>query len=504
MSFNTWSIILLSAYILVLLYLGFYSLKQVSNSTDFATGGGKISPFILGVALAATIHSSGTFVGNGGLGYSFGFSVLWHAITIPIPVVISLVLFSKKVHKVSSRFQSVSLADWVGHRYKSDGVRIALAVCTFSMIITIFAQYVGAATAFEGALNISYYLGLVLAVVIVSIYTLFGGFISAAYTDLIQGIIMLVAAVAIFFSAFWVFKGGIGEVNSILQSIDPNLTKTVNPTNPLFGNAPYIIIMFLIYMTHMTEPQNINKIFAVGETKKLRTFIIVFSVFMIGMSMADMGGIYMRALSKTVPIPDNFRPDQANFLYIQHAFPPFFSAFFNVAILGAIMSTMSGLLVSLSVAASNDIYRRVLVPKGITGLRADATEDEIEKRSVLIGRLATLLAGVLTLIAMRTPPQYLNILMLAGRGALGAASVGPVILGLFWRRGNSQGALAAIITGAVSFILIYFVFNLEKNPTAAQFYSTVLSLIVMIVVSLLTTPLPKEYIDGVFGKDTAA
>jgi len=500
LSTHKWGLVITGCYFALMVILTIIAERRTKSTNDFATGGGKLSPVALGICLAATVHSAGTFVGVGGLGFAFGLNTLWHALTIPLPTVFSVIIVSKVAHHMAKVHGSISMPDWLGHRYGSNAVRVTVGIISLMLVITVIAQYSGAATAFQSVLGIPYVWGLVIAVATVTIYTFLGGSFADVYTDVVQAVIMLVCAVCIAFSVVWVFKGGLPEVVERLNSIDPNLTAVINPKSPLFGSIHYIVIMILVYLTHVFEPQLFNKILSVGDQRQLRKFVIAFAIFMVALGLADFGGIYLRALSATKPLPGNFRPDMANMLYIQHAFSPFFAAFFQVAIIAAVMSTMDGLLVALSISVSNDIYRRFLVPKGWGGIKPDAPESEIDRKSLLISRVVVVIIGVISVVLAISPPPLMAILMLAGRGAIGAAVAGPILLGLFWKRANAQGAIASIVIGAIGFVLIYFVFGWERNPTAAQLYATIVALLAMVIVSLVTPPLPKEHIESLYSK----
>lgn len=124
---------------------------------------------------------------------------------------------------------SISMPDWLGHRYGSNAVRVTVGIISLMLVITVIAQYSGAATAFQSVLGIPYVWGLVIAIATVTIYTFLGGSFADVYTDVVQAVIMLVCAVCIAFSVVWVFKGGLPEVVERLNSIDPNLTAVINP-----------------------------------------------------------------------------------------------------------------------------------------------------------------------------------------------------------------------------------------------------------------------------------
>jgi len=501
---NTWGIIFIIGYLVLLVAISIYATRLTKNMSDFALGGKKIRPELLAICMAATAHSVGTFVGNGGMGYAFGFSTLWHALMMPIPFILSVIVFAKLAHRMAQVEGSISLPDWLGHRYQSDAVRIAVALVVLLMVVTVLAQFSGAATTFQTILGIPYVWGLILAVGIVTAYSLFGGTYADVYTDVLQAVIMGIGAIAMFISVFWVFKDGLVEVSSTLEAIDPELIAVFNPQNPLYSSFWVVLVGAITQIWYAAEPQHFNKVLSVGNEKQLRNFIITLTIALMILSLPDFGGIFMRALEPSVQMPADFRPDMANLLYIQYAFPPVLAALFMVAILGAVMSTMDGLLVSLATAVSNDIYRRVLVPRGLGGIRPDASVEEIDRRTLLVSRIVVLALGVIALLFIAVPPDFVAIMMLAGRGALAAAAAGPVFLGMFWKRANAPGALASIIVGSISYVLIYFVFHLEVNPLMAQFYGIIAGIVAMVIVSLLTKPVAEEELNKFFPQSKKA
>ena len=181
------------------------------------------------------------------------------------------------------------------------------------------------------------------------------------------------------------------------------------------------------------------------------------------------------------------------------------------------MSTADGLVVSSSQIVANDLYRLSFVPK----FRKDLSEEEIERRSLNISRISTVVILLLcTLLAWQTLDMNVTILVWIGVGCMMAAFAGPLILGSVWRGVTKAGAFAGLLSGGGIYIVTYLALInpdwfdpgllkqaalwLERespNPYSCAAMGEIVSVIVTVVVSKLTKPYEQHHIESLFGKE---
>lgn len=192
------------------------------------------------------------------------------------------------------------------------------------------------------------------------------------------------------------------------------------------------------------------------------------------------GGLYAR-----VAVPGLELADQSLLEYVTWGMPAALAAFVGVVILAAALSTTDGLFVVMSTVFANDIYRKVLVRRGI--VKAD--EEKVNKVALSIGRFAVILVGLAAMLIVLNPPQFLGDFMWIGISGVSASTLGPVLYAVFVRRKASpHAAEASMIIGLVSYLIIYFT-GVEPSPQAAGGWATLIGIAVMwILASTLKRP----------------
>jgi sodium/proline symporter len=237
-----------------------------------------------------------------------------------------------------------------------------------------------------------------------------------------------------------------------------------------------------------------------------------------GVILASMifGGVLARAVLGDELLASPGGPNQAIPALFIALFPQWLAALLGVAILSAIMSTADGLVISTSQVFANDIYRRSLSKV----LHPQASEEEVDHHVLKISRwgivVVLLGAGVL---AWHSIGQNIALMVWAGLGGMMAALAGPLILGVFWRGVTKQGAIWGFVMGAISFTVLrngwlpigdaggnvlqqglFWMNSQANNPFACATVGEGLSVLTTVVVSLFSSPLPKEHLDKVFGE----
>lgn len=156
---------------------------------------------------------------------------------------------------------------------------------------------------------------------------------------------------------------------------------------------------------------------------------------MLGMHLAG-------ALGRAI-IPDLQIPDQVIPSLMLKVLPPFAAGIFLAAPMAAIMSTINAQLLQSSATLIKDLY---------LGIRPQARDNE--KWLSRLSQLVTLLLGLLLLLAAWRPPEMIIWLNLLAFGGLEAVFLWPLVLGLYWERANTLGALCSMVTSAICYLLL--------------------------------------------------
>ncbi len=492
-SIGAWGWFWLVFFIVGTLGIGFYAMTKTKTDEDFAVARKSYGPYILVLALASTIASGATFMGIPGLAYDKGFPALWYPAIYPIGIYLGLILSVQLIKRAGDTFRSNSLPEFLGQRFDSDFLRVGFALLSLLLIYYVTAQVVAAATAFEVILGFDYRWGVVVTVFVIGIYITIGGSHADILTDAFQGGLMLLIAIIItvlFFLGTGTEGTGAAGINAAIEAQDASLSwdNFFSPGDPIFGSFWLVLLMFIAHIPFAMNPHIGNKAFALKDSAQLRRFLILAIPIGSILGFAVLGGLHSRAL-----IGPDIRPDAAIPALFIEIFPPVLAGFFGIAILSAIISTADGLFVSIAVIFSNDLYRKTFADR----IHPHKTDKEKEKIALNISRVATILTVFAALWLAWNPPDFLAVLLWIGVGGIMSGAAGPLVIGSIWRRSSKTGAIASFCVGVASYAAMWLIIGWQ-NPFGAAGVCVILGSIVMIVVSLLTEPMPEEKLDEIF------
>ncbi|MBI4444865.1 MAG: sodium:solute symporter family protein [Acidobacteria bacterium] len=435
-------------FILLLAYLTYLGWRKTRTIADFAIAGEGLGPFLLGVSFAATFFSAATFVGLVGWSYQYGLSNLWAFIALAGASPIALILFARRVRHSNVTLGSLSLPDWLGAFYKSDLLRVGVALALLFNIFYIAAQFSGCARAFEVLFGLDYTSSVLLIAFIVTVYVMVGGTYADVYTDVAEGLLMAVMGAVIFLSVFWVFdKSGVEVFRSLeaeLGAQSPQLIGIVNRHSEVYYSALAVCAFFVLEFAFSAQPQLFNKVLALKDPRGLRKMILTYVFLAVLFLGVIFGGFYLRILN-----PGLQQADQAIFVYVENYFPPLVAAFLGVVILAAALSTTDGLFVVLAVAISNDIFLKVLVKRGLIRMN----QERAQLVSRYLAQFSTVAVGIVSVLIVLKPPPNLVLLFWFGAAGVTSATVAPVLLGIYLPNFvTRQGAIASLVTGLGSYL----------------------------------------------------
>ncbi|MFT5004197.1 MAG: sodium/proline symporter, partial [Flavobacteriales bacterium] len=287
-------------------------------------------------------------------------------------------------------------------------------------------------------------------------YTLFGGFLAVSLTDFVQGCIMFIALVLV--PVVTISEvGGLSEMYSTINTINPALLD-------IFSGVSLIGIFSAMAwgLGYFGQPHIIVRFMAIRSVKDMPTarrigmsWMIVSIIGAMATGLAGIAYITRKGL----------QIDDAETIFIllsQILFSPLIAGFLLAAILAAIMSTISSQLLVTSSSLTEDFYK--------TFLNRDASE----KQQVLVGRISVVLVALVAIsLAYDRNTSILSLVSNAWAGF--GAAFGPVVIGsLYWKAMTRNGALAGMVTGAVTVLLwIFLPFTINGQPLSSVMYEIV-------------------------------
>jgi sodium/pantothenate symporter len=150
--------------------------------------------------------------------------------------------------------------------------------------------------------------------------------------------------------------------------------------------------------------------------------------------------------------------------------PPYAAGIVLAAPMAAIMSTVDALLILVSSALVKDVYLNYIKP--------NAEDNHVKKVSFSV----TAIIGILVILLSLSPPDLIVWLNLFAFGGLESVFIWPVILGLYWSKGNKYGAITSMILGMGSYILFD-----QFYPNAFGFHTVVIPILLSLFGFVLTS-----------------
>jgi SSS family transporter len=475
-------------YFLGMLCLGVWFNRRVQSKKDYFIAKGKLGPATVGFSFSATQMSGSSYMGAVGTEKILGYNFAPAGVSSASAPWFSYVLLGSKLRKIAGKIRCVTIADVFEARYYS---RLVGLVCTTIMLLAfipmIAAQLKAAGNIFEVLLGTPYLVGLFVFGGIVIVYTVLGGMYAVAWTDLIQGLIMIVGF-AILAPVAIGAAGGFSEMHRA------------------YGEMPalWVISSFLVWGFFQIggSPAAVTR-FLIPEDDKTLRGALVYSIFF-------QSFIYLSAtliaIAGGVLLPNLEQVDLTVPMMVSSLLPPLAGGIILAAVLGAMMSTVDSILLLAGSLIVENVYIKYLGREVEHGSR----------KGLKIARNATLVLGVLALLVAIKPPAAILWIVTMSFSLMASAFTFPFLLGLWWPRATKEGAIAGMLGGAVSCIL-WYVAGYLKHQTFDNWIGGVwpailgpfVSLLLILFVSKMTAPPPRDVIEIFFedsdsGKDAEA
>jgi sodium/pantothenate symporter len=476
-----WGIIIpLFIFLIIIFGIGLWASKHLKSSNiflqEYFLGGRQLGGFILAMTMIATYGSASSFIGGPGVAYTQGLGWVLLAMAQLATGYFVLMILGKKFAIVARKYNAITLIDFLKERYQSKAV---VLISAFSIIVFLFsamaAQWVGGARLIESLTGLSYNSSLFIFVISVLIYVTIGGFRAVAITDAIQGTVMFLGTFILLIATI-IAGGGITNIISDLAAENPNL---ISPFGAEKSLSPLYVSSFwiLVGVGVVGLPQITVRAMSYKDSKAMHRAIIVGTVvvgfIMLGMHLI---GVFARPILPGIDVGDKVMP-----LIAMEVLPAWLAGIVLAAPMAAIMSTVDSLLLLVSSAVVKDVYLNYINPK--------ASNEKIKKISLSV----TTVLGIAVFLMALSPPDLIIWLNLFSFGGLEATFIWPVILGLYWDKGNKFGAMTSMIIGVGSYILFD-----RFYPNAFGMHTVVLpillSFVAYVTVSYLTYKKDVHYL----------
>lgn len=485
--------IILFLYFSILFLIGYFASKKIKSTKDYYVGGKQLNFWVVAFSARATGESAWLLLGLTGLGAMVGVSAFWVVLGEVIGVTIAWFFMAEKFKRLTDKYNSITIPDYLVSRFKpkTNTLRIIAATAlSLFVIIYVSAQIDATGSAFESFLGWDYFTGAIVGFIIVLTYIFSGGFVAVAWSDLFQGLIMLIGLVALPIVAYYSISPDVSVTQELIK-LNPSFLDIWGDGGFNTINLFTVLGFLCIGLGFMGSPQLFVRFMSIKSTveiKKGRWVALIFTI--LTDSCAVLIGIFGRYLLTSIDAdPEVVLGNAAQNvlpLLVEKIMPLTLIGIYIAAVLSAIMSTIDSLLVVASSAISRDFYQQIYQPK--------KTEKELARISKIITlSLAIFALLVAMIVAVTTPDRTIFWFVIFGWSGIAATFCPTIILSLFWSKFNEKGAIASMITGFLSVPLFKFGFSsldsvgiyFEKLGELGP--SFVLAIIIGIVVSKLSS-----------------
>lgn len=472
MSDQIFIFIALGLYFAAMLLIGYLAFRRTKDHEDYMLGGRDLPPWVAALSAGASDMSGWLVMGLPGAIYLSGLIEAWIAVGLTIGAYLNWLLVAPRLRAYTQVSRnSITIPSFFENRLR-DSSRL-LRILAGVVILVFFTLYISSGMVaggffFESSFNSDYLLGMILVAGITLLYTLFGGFLGASFTDVVQGLMMVIALIVVPVAAI-IAVGGFGEVGESLDALAPNHLSLIGGT-ALTGGVILTIVSGLAWgLGYFGQPHIIVRFMALrnpGEAKTARR--IGMSWMIISLIGAVFSGIVGVAYMAQKGI-DLTNAETVVLVMSQTLLHPFVAGLVLAAVLAAIMSTISSQLIVASSALVEDLFRVV-------------KKEPSPKTLVMLGRGTVLVVGIIAALLAIIPNDTILGLVAFAWAGFGAAFGPLILLSLFWRKLTNWGALAGMFVGAVS----VFIWDVVWPDLYELLPGFVGALIVAVVVSLIT------------------
>lgn len=437
-------VVVVVAYLLFMLWIGWYSSKRITTNTDFMLAGRRLGPFLMAGTLAATEIGGGSSLGVVQQGMqNHGISAAWYIITMGIAFVI-LTFLAPKFRASTVK----TVPEYFRRRYgKSAGVITAI-IMLIPLIGLTEGQFVASATILSTMLGIGYKPAIVIVAVVVTAYSVMGGLWSVTMTDFVQ-VFMIVIGMII---AVPFALGEAGGWGNVVANVPPETFDMFKGYSPMA-----VVSLVIMYVATFTVGQEaVSRYYAARDGKAAKTGSILAAIinFIYAFVPAILGIITLALINMGKFSVDDFAsvgPRYALPVLAIRTMPAIICGLLFAGIISATMSSSDSDLLGAGSIFANDIYRVIIKP--------DADSKEVMR----VTQITMVIVSVIAMAAALFNPASLIAILTFAFTLRAAGTFFPYVLGHYWTGGSLAGTIASVISGSI--VVIY----LEKISKGVLF-----------------------------------
>ena len=468
-------------YFVAMLGIGFFFFIKSQNigEKDYFLGGRQMGPWVTAMSAQASDMSAWLLMGLPGSILAFGLGKAWIGIGLALGTALNWIIIAKRLRKFSKASgDAITLPQYLSNRFATANPALKI-VCAIVFLVS-FTLYVASAFSAGTKVFTSLFEGLdsqtamIIFAVIILVYTFLGGYKAVCWTDFFQGILMLVALLAVPIVVYVTQNLDANALGNIVTGSEEYAFNT-----DLFSSKPQDIISGLAWgLGYFGMPHILVRFMSIEKPSMVKKSATVATIWVV---ITLLAAILIAYFGRMMTVGGELLAnDQQELIFVRLArdlFPGFIAGILLAAIIAASMSTADSQLLVASSSFTSDIYKPII--------RKQASNNEL----LWVGRIVVIIVSIVAFFIANSKGQGAQAVMsmVENAWALFGGAFGPVvILSLFWKRFTYLGAVSGIVVGAV----VDIVWLLKMADTGI--YEIVPAFIAGLVVSVIVSLIDKK------------
>ena len=349
--------VVLLVYLFGMIGIGVYWAKHSKTSEDYLLGGRKIGSVLTALTLQTTSMSGYMFMGGPAQTYREGYFTLWYAVGDGGGAIFNVGILGKRMRRLSYFLGCLSPIEYIEKRYPGKATRAIAAIIAICFVYGyVLAQFLSAGKTMCALLGVPLPVAIIIGAGVIVFYTFAGGYLAVAWTDFVQGIVMVCSMVMIFILA-WQQVGGLTGLNEQLTAVDPTLTGMWGKGNMYQGQWGVVAGAVGVYLIgYMGLPHVVIRHMAMESPKLAKQTVVIATIW----NQLFIFVPYIMGLMGILLLPNIEDPEMVVLTLAYKLLPGVLAAIVLVAIMSAIMSTADAQLMLMGTMLGRDIYQRYI------------------------------------------------------------------------------------------------------------------------------------------------
>lgn len=479
-------------YFVVVIAIGlfFFLRSKGGGEKEYFLGGRAMGPWVTAMSAQASDMSAWLLMGLPGSVMAFGFGKMWIGVGLAIGTIANWFFVAKRLRRFSKAANdSITLPQYLSNRFASTTKTLQI-ICAVIFLVC-FTVYVASAFVAGSTVLTTVFpkmdaqVAMIVFALIIIVYTFLGGYKAVCWTDFFQGILMLIALLAVPIIIVCTKSPDTALLSQVYTDANDG-TQYVFSLNA-FGTGWQEVVSGLTWgLGYFGMPHILVRFMSIEKPSMVKKSAIVASVWVV----LSLGAALLMAYFGRMMVADLLTEGMQKTVFIELArllFPVFIAGLLMSAIVAASMSTADSQLLVASSSFTSDIYKPIF------------KKDASDKEMLWVGRGVVLVVAVVAYLIASSHGQGAQAIMNMVENAWAGfgSSFGPVvILSLFWKRITYKGAIAGVVAGAATDVL-WFMFLTAKTGIYELLPGFIMGMVCCVVFSLIDKA-PSREVEMIF------